>query len=70
MAARVSQETVEVLRQPSAQRVRVTQVTVEGLAQPTTQRARVSQLTVETLYAADLPPAPTARGRSTVVTAG
>lgn len=70
MAARVSQETVEVLRQPSAQRVRVTQATAEALTQPTAQRARLSQLTVETLYDAALPPAPTAQGRSTVVVAG
>lgn len=70
MAARVSQETVEVLRQPSAQRVRVSRATAEALTQPTAQRARLSQLTVETLYDAALPPAPTAGARSAVVTAG
>lgn len=70
MAARVSQETVEVLRQPTAQRARVSQLTAEALTQPTTQRARISQLTVEALYDADLPPAPTGAGRSSVVVAG
>ena len=57
MAARVSQETVEVLRQPSAQRVRVSEVTAEALTQPPdTQRARLSRLVVEALYASDSPP--------------
>jgi hypothetical protein len=69
MAARVTQETVEVLRQPSAQRVRVSQVTAEALTQPTAQRVRLSQVTVEALYPSDLPPAPTG-GRSSVVIAG
>jgi hypothetical protein len=70
MAARVSQEVVEVLVQPSVWRARVTQEVAEVLVQYSGQRARVSQVAVEALYDAGLPPAPTAVGRSFVVTSG
>lgn len=71
MAARVTQVVIEALTQPTGtQRVRATQVIAEALTQPTTVRARLSQLTIEALYPSDLPPAPAAVGRSSVVIAG
>lgn len=75
MAARVTQEGVEVLvlPDPSLRRGRVTQLGVEVMADSTLRRARVTQLGVELLLpneAITPEPPPAAAGRSFVVVAG
>jgi len=67
---RVSQEAVEVIRQPSDAEVRITVCATEVLHCPVTRLARTSQIVVEVLRANAAPPSSGTQQPLIIIVAG
>lgn len=67
---RVSQEAVEVIRQPSDAEVRITACATEVLRCPATRLARTSQIVVEVLRANAAPPSSGTQQPLIIIVAG